>query len=157
MSGGAHLRWTRLSIGRWQQAAWWGGLSLTAIALISPIDGLGHALLSAHMAQHLLIADLGGLLLLAGLRAPLLLFFLPRAVLVALARRRRLGTLLHTLRQPLVAVPLCVGVLYLWHLLTMKKSRLSISPPGVRAELLVLARREGPRPQRSVEMARARG
>jgi len=40
-----------------------------AVALISPVDGLGEELLSAHMAQHLLIADLAVPLLLAGLRA----------------------------------------------------------------------------------------
>src|SRR4029078_9044224 len=42
-----------------QQAAWFGGLALMAVALLSPIDSLGETdLLSAHMAQHLLIADL---------------------------------------------------------------------------------------------------
>ena len=51
---------------------------------------LADELLSAHMAEHLLMADLGAPLLLAGLRNPVLAFFLPRAVLVPLARRRRL-------------------------------------------------------------------
>ena len=44
---------------RWQQASWYAGLLLMAIALLSPLDSLGETdLLSAHMAQHLLIADL---------------------------------------------------------------------------------------------------
>ena len=51
---------------------------------------LADELLSAHMAEHLLLADLGAPLLLAGLRNPVLAFFLPRAVLVPLARARRL-------------------------------------------------------------------
>ena len=105
-----------LRIGGWQQAAWWTGMSLMAVALVSPVDALGEELLGAHMAQHLLIADLGAPLILAGLRAPLLLFFLPRPALVALARRRRLRAAFRWLRKPLVAVPVYVGVLYLWHL-----------------------------------------
>src|SRR3954469_2246242 len=55
----------------WQQAAWFGGLGLTGVALLSPLDHLGDTdLLSAHMAQHLLIADLSAPLLLIGLRWP---------------------------------------------------------------------------------------
>lgn len=105
-----------LRIGGWQQAAWWTGMTLWTIALVSPVDGLGEQLLSAHMAQHLLIADIGAPLLLAGLRAPLLMFFLPRPVLVTLARRRRLRAAFRWLRKPLVAIPLYVVVLYAWHL-----------------------------------------
>ena len=104
-----------LRIGRWQQAAFWGGMTLTGVALISPVDSTGQQLLSAHMAQHLLIADLGAPLLLAGLRAPLLMFFLPRPLLVGLARRQWLRRAFRFLRQPLVAVPLYVAVLYAWH------------------------------------------
>ena len=50
----------------WQQVAWHGGIALTATGLLSPIDGLAEDLLSAHMAQHLLIADLAAPLLLVG-------------------------------------------------------------------------------------------
>jgi cytochrome c oxidase assembly factor CtaG len=39
----------------WQQVAWHCGIALTAIGLLSPIDGLGEELLIAHMGQHLLI------------------------------------------------------------------------------------------------------
>ena len=49
---------------RLQQAAWWGGLLLVAAGLLSPVDWLAEDLLSAHMAQHLLIADLAAPLLL---------------------------------------------------------------------------------------------
>ena len=42
-----------------QSACWFGGLTLIGIALLSPLDRLGETdLLSAHMAQHLLIGDL---------------------------------------------------------------------------------------------------
>ena len=64
----------------------------------------------AHMAQHLLIADLGAPLLLAGMRNPVLAFFLPArraraARAPAPAAQRRSATL----RQPLVAIPIYVA------------------------------------------------
>src|ERR687897_2758373 len=73
-----------------QIACWHLGLLLQAVALLSPIGALADELLSAHMAEHLLLADPGAPLLLLGLRNPGLVFFLPRGALVAVARRRRL-------------------------------------------------------------------
>ena len=109
------LRARGLSVSRWQQAAWYGGLALLAVALLSPVDGLGEELMSAHMAQHLLIADLAAPLLVVGLRWPVLPFLLPRPALVALARRRGLRRVLSPLRRPFVAIGLYVFVLYTWH------------------------------------------
>lgn len=99
-----------------QVVCWHLGLGLQAVALLSPIGSLADALLSAHMAEHLLLADLGAPLLLAGLRNPVLAFFLPRDVLVPLARRRRLRAGFRTLRRPYVAIPVYAVVLYGWHL-----------------------------------------
>jgi cytochrome c oxidase assembly factor CtaG len=101
---------------RGQVACWHGGLALQAIALLSPLGSYADDLLSAHMAEHLLLADLGAPLLLAGLRNPVLAFFLPRGVLVPLARRRRLRLAFRTLRRPLVAIPVYALALYGWHL-----------------------------------------
>lgn len=100
----------------WQQAAWFAGLGLTAIGLLSPLDGLGEELLIAHMGQHLLIADLAAPLILIGLRSPVYAFLLPRQVLVPLARQEGLRRLLRWLRKPLVAIPVWVAILYGWHL-----------------------------------------
>src|SRR3954449_5089955 len=108
-----------VAVPRWQRAAWHAGLALQAIVLLSPIDTLGDDLLSAHMAQHLLIADLAAPMLLVGLRNPVLVFFLPRGVLVPLARQRRLRSWFRTLRRPLVAIPVYTLVLYGWHLAPM--------------------------------------
>ncbi len=99
-----------------QQACWHAGIALQAIGLLSPIDAFGDDLLLAHMAQHLLISDLAAPLLLAGLRTPVLVFMLPRPVLVLLASRRRLRRAFRVLRQPLVAIPVYVVVLYGWHI-----------------------------------------
>lgn len=99
---------------RLQQAAWHAGIALTAVALVGPFDGYGEELMSAHMLQHLLVADLAAPLLLIGLRTPVLYFWLPRPALVALARSRLRG-LFRSLRRPLPAVAVYVVVLYGWH------------------------------------------
>jgi putative copper resistance protein D len=99
----------------WQQVAFHGGMALWAVGLLSPVDSLGEEGLTMHMVQHLLIADIAAPMILVGLRSPVLLFLLPRPILVALARRRRLRAFFRLLRRPLVAVPVYVLVLYLWH------------------------------------------
>lgn len=112
------LRITRrrgLTIGRGQQACWWIGIALLTVALNGPLDAYDGELMSAHMAQHLLLGDIAAPFLLAGLRAPLLLFFPPRPALVLLARQRWLRRIFRTLRQPLVALPLYVLTVWAWH------------------------------------------
>jgi len=101
---------------RGQIALWHAGVALWLLAFLTPLDRLGAEGLAAHMAEHLLIADLGAPLLLAGMRNPVLAFLLPRPVLVGLARRRRLRAAFRTLRRPLVAVAVYALVLYGWHL-----------------------------------------
>jgi cytochrome c oxidase assembly factor CtaG len=110
------LRRRRLLVSAWEQAAWWIGIALLAIGMLGPPDAYDDRLLSAHMAQHLLIGDIAAPFLLLGLRAPLLLFYLPRPALVALARRRGLRRAFAAVRRPLVALPLYVLTVYVWHL-----------------------------------------
>jgi cytochrome c oxidase assembly factor CtaG len=109
------LRWRGYGVPTGQQALFYGGTALIAVALLGPPDALSGDLLSAHMGQHLLLADIGAPLLLAGMRTPVLVFMLPRGVLVPLARTAWLRSLFRWLRRPLVAVPLWVAALYLWH------------------------------------------
>jgi putative copper resistance protein D len=104
-----------LEVTRLQQAAFYGGVALWAVALISPVDALAEDLLSAHMAQHLLLAELGGPLILVGLRAPVIFFFLPRPAMVALARRKTLRRVMRKLTTPLGAIAVYALVLYGWH------------------------------------------
>jgi putative membrane protein len=104
-----------LRVPAWQQACWWLGIALLTIGLMGPPDAYDDRLLSAHMAQHQLIGDLAAPFLLLGLRAPLLLFYLPRLALVLLARRHGLRRVFRFLRQPLVALPLYVLTIYAWH------------------------------------------
>jgi len=118
---GLYVRAVRIARGRglevttFQQAAFYGGVALWAVALISPVDQLAEELLSLHMTQHLLLAELGGPLIVAGVRAPVIFFYLPRPAMVALARRRTLRRVMHRLTTPLGAIATYVIVLYGWH------------------------------------------
>ena len=118
---GLYLRAVRILGGRGvrvpraQLVLWHAGIALWVAGLLSPIDSWGEDVLWAHMAQHLMIADLAAPLLLAGMRNPVLAFLLPRALLVSLARRRRLRSAFRTLRRPPVAIGLYGLSLYFWH------------------------------------------
>ncbi|HKG37962.1 MAG TPA: cytochrome c oxidase assembly protein [Conexibacter sp.] len=122
LAGGLYVRALRIVRGRrlrvsaWQQAAWWIGIALLAIAMLGPPGAYEDRLLSSHMAQHLLLGDIAAPFLLLGMRTPMLLFYLPRRALVLLARRRWLRSAFAVLRRPLVALPLYVFTIYIWHL-----------------------------------------
>ena len=108
------LRGRGVAVPRGQIVLWHMGIALWVIGFFSPLHGLNDELLSAHMAQHLLIADLAAPLLLVGARNPVLGFLLPRPALVTVARSP-LRRAFRWLKQPLVAVPVFVLVLYGWH------------------------------------------
>jgi cytochrome c oxidase assembly factor CtaG len=93
------------------------GIAIVVLGLLSPLDAIAEEYLqSAHMLQHVLVADLGVALALLAVRGPLAMFFLPRDLLAPLARAHPLRAALSFLLRPAVAVPLWVGVLVLWHL-----------------------------------------
>ncbi len=72
--------WTRIPL-------FVAGVVVTVLAIVSPIDAIGESYLqSVHMLQHVLIADLGIALTVVAVRGPLTVFFLPRDLLVPLAR-----------------------------------------------------------------------
>ena len=114
--------WRRLHRRRPDLAPWtrWplflAGVGVVVLGLVSPLDAIAEEYLqSAHMVQHVLIADLGIALALVAVRGPLSLFFLPRDLLAPLARMRPLRSGLSFLLRPRIAVPLWVGVLVAWH------------------------------------------
>ena len=95
------------------------GLGVTAgtLALVSPLDPLAEdTLLSAHMAQHLLIGDVAPLLLVLGLRGPIAFFLLPSTVLRPLARVSSLRHLLSFLLRPRVSFGVWAISLGAWHI-----------------------------------------
>jgi cytochrome c oxidase assembly factor CtaG len=95
----------RRPVPTWRLVCFASGLGLIAGAFASPLAHLGEELLLAHMAQHLLMGDLGALLIVLGLTGPLL---------QPLLANRWLGWLRH-LAHPLVALPLWAADLYVWH------------------------------------------
>jgi cytochrome c oxidase assembly factor CtaG len=90
----------------WRVVCFASGLALIAIAFVSPLGRIDDELVFAHMGQHLLMGDLGALLIVLGLTGPLL---------QPLLANRWLGWLRH-LAHPLVALPLWTIDLYVWHL-----------------------------------------
>jgi putative copper resistance protein D len=99
-----------------QRVSYFSGLAMILVATQTFIDPVGeHALLSLHMLQHLLIADLPAPLLLYGVRAPVVYFFWPRPVMVRVARMTHLRSFWRWLRQPHVALTVWLVTLYAWH------------------------------------------
>jgi putative membrane protein len=93
-----------------------GGVALATLAVISPLDRAGEEyLLSAHMLQHLLLADVAPALLVLAVRGPLCYFLLPRPVLRRLARAQALRALLAFLLVPGVSFAAWVLAFGAWH------------------------------------------
>jgi cytochrome c oxidase assembly factor CtaG len=90
----------------WRQACFAGGLLTIAVALVSPVGHLAEELVLAHMVEHLLLGDIGTLLLVLGLTGPLL------QPILAISVFDRLRILAH----PLVAFPLWALNFYFWHI-----------------------------------------
>src|SRR5437764_293277 len=91
---------------RLRLAAFGAGLLALFVALASPVDTIGEKrLFSVHMLQHLLLGDVGALLLVLGLNGRLL-----RPLL-----RIRYVYRLRFLASPLVALPLWAANFCAWH------------------------------------------
>jgi len=99
-----------------QQLFWWTGFVFLTAAFLSPLDTEAVKVVWAHMAQHVLMADVAVPLMLIGVRSPVLQFYLPRPILEPLARRRGLRRFFHRIRHPAIAIGAYTLVLYGWHL-----------------------------------------
>jgi cytochrome c oxidase assembly factor CtaG len=107
LSGGGH------AVPGWRRACFYSGLVLVGASLTS-LDSAADELLYAHMVEHLLLGDLGALLLVLGLTAPLL------APVLRIGMFDRLRGLSH----PAIAFPLWAADLYIWHLPTLYEAAL---------------------------------
>lgn len=107
----------RPDLAGWDRFALFGlGLALTIVALYSPLDRVAEdRLLSAHMAQHVLIGDAVPALLILAVRGPLLVFLLPASVLAPIARSTRVRGALRLLLRPRIAFGLWAANLAVWH------------------------------------------
>lgn len=116
VSGWRRLRARRPDLAPWSRLALFVAGVSVVVGLVSPLDAIAEEYLqSAHMLQHVLIADLGVVLALLAVRGPLAMFFLPRDLLAPLARAQPLRRTLAFLLRPRVAVPLWIAVLVVWH------------------------------------------
>ncbi len=94
------------------------GEAVLIVALVSPLDALGETLLSAHMAQHMLLVAAAPLLLLAGQPATAFAWAIADGRRQKLARHglvRGLGGRLAWVLRPLPAAALHAVAMWLWH------------------------------------------
>jgi cytochrome c oxidase assembly factor CtaG len=89
----------------WREFCFYSGLTVIVLTLTALGDLAGEAFVW-HMSEHLLLGDIGALLIVVGLTGP---------ILAPLLRNRVLGPL-RALTHPLVALPLWAINLYVWHL-----------------------------------------
>jgi putative membrane protein len=121
---GVRAIWARAGRGRgvktWQVAAGLGGYLTIAIALISPLDGLSHALFSAHMGQHVLLITVAPLLLILADVSATSVWGLPadwRRKIPELWRSAGVGLgVWKLISLPLIALALHSLVLWIWHI-----------------------------------------
>jgi cytochrome c oxidase assembly factor CtaG len=102
----------------WRTLCFTAGIALVVVALVSPAAHIGEELILAHMAQHVLMADLAALLMVLGLTGPLL-----QPILAT-----RVARSLRMLAHPVVAFALWAINLYVWHLPVLYQAALSSEP-----------------------------
>jgi cytochrome c oxidase assembly factor CtaG len=90
----------------WREWSFVAGLLVGLAAVSPPVDSWSHKLFAAHMAQHLLIGDISGLLLVLGLPGPML-----QPVLSV-----RVIDRLRFLANPIPAIALWAVNFYVWHI-----------------------------------------
>lgn len=90
----------------WRQVSFAAGMLLLLVSDLPPLGNVAEEIIVAHMVQHLLIGDLGGLLIVLGLTGPILQPMLAK----------RPFSWLRALGNPLVALPIWGVNLYVWHL-----------------------------------------
>lgn len=89
-----------------RQACFYAGVALIVVTLASPVGHIADELLAVHMAEHLLMADIGALLIVLGLSGPL----------IAPILRVRWIYRLRVLAHPAIAFPIWALDLFVWHL-----------------------------------------
>jgi putative membrane protein len=123
---GVERLWRRAGRGSvvagWQVGAYLAGLGALAVALLSPLEGLAGTLLTAHMAQHLVLTLLAAPLLALGAPSLPSIWGAPAALRPRLHRWRLPAAWRARLASPgmaIVAALAHIGVLWLWHVPTL--------------------------------------
>ncbi|MGZ4271648.1 MAG: cytochrome c oxidase assembly protein [Solirubrobacteraceae bacterium] len=107
------LSGTPRAVPGWRKACFYGGLALMVVTLTT-MGSLSDELFWAHMVEHLVVGDIGALLLVLGLTGPVL----------APVLRIRFFDHLRVLVHPAVAFPLWALDLYVWHLPALHEAAL---------------------------------
>ncbi|MGH2461443.1 MAG: cytochrome c oxidase assembly protein [Chloroflexota bacterium] len=105
-----YVVWVRpvVPVTRWQIAAYFGGLFILFLALVSPLDLLSDRyLFSAHMLQHVLLLFVV---------PPMLIWGLPVSLLARVCEVVPEGSILRKIASPLPTFLLYVGLMWIWHL-----------------------------------------
>jgi putative membrane protein len=120
---GVRSLWRRGGIGRgvstWRVVSFGAGMAAVLTALVSPIDAVADDLLSAHMAQHLLLIAVAAPLLVLGAPGLAISSGLPgpwRRRAHALGRHALLRRASHLAMNPLASWLIATGALWAWHL-----------------------------------------
>ncbi|MCO5187933.1 MAG: cytochrome c oxidase assembly protein [Anaerolineae bacterium] len=101
----------------WRLPAYWLGLVLIALSLLSPIDTMAGLLFSMHMVQHLLLAMLAPPLLMAANPMPVIMWGLPGKTrrpigAVLFNRQSAIRPIVTKITQP--GIMLFVYIIFLW-------------------------------------------
>jgi putative membrane protein len=118
---GTMRAWARAGLGRivprWRVAAFMAGELVLVIALVSPLDSLGETLLSAHMAQHILLTAVAPPLLVLGIPVRAWTWAFPRSWrrVGASQPMRGIAAIAAALSRPLIASGIAVGTMWAWH------------------------------------------
>jgi len=108
---------------RWslrRAAAFWAGTAALGVALLSPLDAIGHTLFSVHMAQHLVLMVVAAPLLVVGRPLKTWLAALPAGPRRTAARARAaIAFVPCALRRPLVAFGVVTVAMWSWHAPTL--------------------------------------
>jgi cytochrome c oxidase assembly factor CtaG len=107
----------------WRQACFYAG-SLVIAAAVMGLGPLSQELLYVHMTEHLLIGDIGALLIVLGLTGPLI-----APILTFRIAGVRIFDRLRALAHPLIAFPLWALDLYIWHLPALYEA--ALRHPGI--------------------------
>jgi putative membrane protein len=119
---GLHRVWSHAGPGhgvrRWQARCFAAGMTVVALALISPLDALGGALFSAHMTQHVLLMGVAAPLLVLSAPLAALMWALPedrRRTVAAILTAPRVRSAGLALTMPAVAWTLHAAAIWVWH------------------------------------------
>lgn len=106
----------------WSGVAYWGGLLMLVIALVSPVHALGEHLFTVHMIEHEIVMAVAAPLLVLARPIGVLFWGLPRRLrrpAMRLIKSRVIDTLWNVATTGIVATMLHAAAIWIWHVPTL--------------------------------------